>query len=63
MKKYVHPKIEINHFLSIISATDTPVTASADYMYAAEMANSYTFGKYLSNRATTTKIQDVMDFK
>lgn len=61
MKKYNTPLIKINMFDSTIETTN--VSGVIDYIYATEVVNKVGFTEYFSQRATSTKIQEVLKFK
>ncbi len=61
---YSQPKIEINYFENNITTNDATVSAvDPNYIYAAENVNNILLNGYGSNRATTMKIQNVLEFK
>ncbi|MBQ8568020.1 MAG: hypothetical protein IJ446_02250 [Oscillospiraceae bacterium] len=62
MKSYITPVIKISTFDSSVSATEN-VLSMPDYIYANESLNNVSFKDYMSQRATSTKVQNILQFK
>ena len=62
MKNYVIPKIKISTFDVNVTATEN-ILSMPDYIYANESVNNVGFTEYMSQRATSTKVQNVLQFK
>lgn len=61
MKKYIDPLIKVQAFDASVAATD--LSTVTDFIYANEVVNKVSFSEYISQRATSTKVQDVLKFK
>ena len=61
MRKYINPLIKVQKFDASVTATN--LSTVPDFIYANEVVNKVSFTEYISQRATSTKIQDVLKFK
>lgn len=62
MKRYITPQIKMNTFDVSVTATEN-ILSMTDYICANEVINNVSFTDYFTQKATSTKIHNVLNLK